>query len=76
VTVPITTTTTGSGPGGAGTTAAGAQPAKPAGVTPAAALVTLPRPLWLLLTYLAWQALMLALVAALYLRRSAQRLSA
>ncbi len=70
--VPVTTTT-GSGLGGSASSSAASSPAKHSGISPVAALVKQPRPTWLLLSYLAWQALMLALVAALYLRRSAQR---
>lgn len=70
--VPITTTT-GSGLGGSAGSSVAGSPAKHSGISPASALVKQPRPLWLLLSYLAWQALMLALVASLYLRRSAQR---
>lgn len=72
-TVPSTTTGSGAGTGGAAAATAAPHAAAPAGTVPVAALITQPRPKWLLLAYLAWQALMVALVGALYLRRSAQR---
>lgn len=77
---PSTSTTTtggieGSGTGSASTaaTAAPVPTAKPTALVPVASVITTPAPRWLLLAYLAWQALMLALAGALYLRRSAQR---
>ena len=76
-----TTTTTGGGGSGSGpgssTSTSGAsavtkpKPAPKVGLAPVGAVVTRAR--WLLLAYLAWQSLMLALVGALYLRRSALR---
>jgi hypothetical protein len=82
-TVPdTTTTTTGGGTGSSGDstgassaavpTAAPKPAAKPI-LAPVAAVLTQPQPRWLLLAYLAWQALMLALAGALYLRRTALR---
>jgi hypothetical protein len=73
--LPVTSTTGGDAGASAATGASGAGSQSPArsGAVPVAALVTPPRPRWLLLAYLAWQALMLALVGALYLRRSATR---
>ena len=73
------TTTTGGGEGSSSSTitaptaAPTASPAKPLGTVPVATVITTPQPRWLLLAYLAWQSLMLALAGALYLRRSAQR---
>lgn len=52
--------------------AAAAKPKRPS-TMPTAALVTQPPAHWLLLAYLAWQALMFALVGALYLHRVSLR---
>jgi len=60
--------------GSSGTAPSGASKAPTrAGLVPVSAVVTQPRPRWLLLAYFAWQALMLALAGALYLRRAAAR---
>jgi hypothetical protein len=82
-TIPITSTssTGGSGTDSSSTSGAASAPAAPAkatstGIRPVAAVITQPQARWLLFAYLAWQALMLGLVGALYLRRSALRRSA
>jgi len=53
---------------------AAAAPAAPrAAASPVVAVLTAPHSKWLLLSYLAWQALMVALAGALYLQRAALR---
>lgn len=81
---PLSAGTGAIGPGGAGAgpavSAAASPPAKAAGTRPAgggsAKLASAPRPTWLLLLYLAWQALLIGTAASIYLWRSGMRLPA
>jgi hypothetical protein len=71
-------TTVNNPPAAAPPPAAPAPTAAPATITrpvtaPVVAVISEPKPKWLLLGYLAWQMLMFALAGALYLLRSAQR---
>ena len=69
-----TTTTSGSG-GAAPSTAAAAPPPAKHPAAPASVRITVPRPGWLLLLYLAWQALLIGTAASIYLWRSGARLA-
>ncbi len=70
--VPASSTSVLGGSPGSAPSDASKAPAR-SGLVPVSAVVTQPRPRWLLLAYFAWQALMLALAGALYLRRAAAR---
>jgi len=70
------TTTTGGSSSSTGASAPSTATITHQPTIPLAATLTLAHPRWLLLAYLAWQALMIALVGSLYLQRAARRRTA